>query len=235
MVPPAPSDWHGASHIEFIVTGQGDWSRLLKRPMSIGEYSTEQLDYSLWATAPTHSRTTIGDPNQGLSGGTEAVRNDSTFSFQLAQAGAPLANISCRQTLDVSGLFIAHAEDAFERFEVSANERYAAELVCHADAIAPRWQPWDLHLVARNGRPYFGVLRRGPLSYSVIGTDETQHGPMQETTGFYLRQQDKTQAFVHRVGGSSVQLRPDVETDAQTALIAAAMVLLLANDPVAAE
>lgn len=217
------------------VAGHGDFSRLMKRPLTIGDYSTEQLDYSLWATAPTRSRTTLGDPDKGLSGGTETVRNDSTYRFVLNQSGAPLARIQCRQVLDISGIFIAHAEDAFERFEVSANDRYVGELVCESTAIAPTWQPWRLHVVAGDGRPYFGVLRLGDGSYSVIGTQDTVSGAFGETTGFYLRRGERTDALVQRINGGAVRLRPAIEPASRSALIATAMSLLLANDPVTAE
>ncbi len=217
------------------VEGHGDFWRLMKRPLTIGDYSTDQLDYSLWATAPTRSRTTLGDPDQGLSGGTETVRNDSAYRFVLNQGGAPLARIQCRQVLDISGVFIAHAEDATERFEVSANDHYVGELVCESTAIAPHWQPWRLHVAARDGRPYFGVLRLAERSYSVIGTQASQSFELGETTGFYLRFGEQTRALVQRINGGALRLHPGLDLPEQRALVAAAMALLLANDPVTAE
>ena len=90
-------------------------------------------------------------------------------------------------------------------------------------------------MAARDGRPYFGVLRLAERSYSVIGTQASQSFELGETTGFYLRFGEQTRALVQHINGGALRLHPGLGLPEQRALVAAAMALLLANDPVTAE
>lgn len=228
-----PADWGAQPTASWTVDGVGDWARLRGREMTMGPFSTADLDYSLWATAPTRTRQIVGDEEDGLYLGTAEVGNSSHFSFSLLRAGEALARIRCQQSQYQQRDLLGYADDD-ERSELQGLGEFAARLQCIAQPQSPAWEDWELDLQALPWRPLTGVLRVGQSRLAVIGSTRSSVAELGMTTGYTLRQGARSLMLVDRLRSSSLEYAPELPEPLQPALAATAMALLLANDPLEA-
>nr|MBV6631324.1 hypothetical protein [Oceanococcus sp. HetDA_MAG_MS8] len=228
-----PSDWGAYPTQTWSVEGVGDWARLRRRDMTVGPFSTADLDYSLWATAPTQTRQTVGDEEDGVYLGTAQVGNTSNFAFTLMEGGVALARIRCRQRHHQQSDVLGYADDD-ERTELQELGAFFADLHCVAQPQTPSWAAWELSMQATPWRPLSGVLQAGSRQVAVIGSTRSSVAELNMTTGYTLRQGQRSLMVVDRLRSQQLEYWPELSAELSPALVAAAMALLLANDPLEA-
>jgi hypothetical protein len=228
-----PDDWGAQPTARWTVQGVGDWSRLWGRDLIMGPFATAELDYSLWATAPTQTRQVVGAEDDGLYLGTAQVGNTSDYAFTLLQDGVALARIRCQQSQYQQRDVLGYA-DAEQRSELQKLGEFAARLHCQAQAQSPAWQAWELDLQALPWRPLTGVLQADQQRLAVIGSTRSSVAELGMTTGYTLRQGRRSLMVVDRIRSTSLEYWPELPLAQQPAMAAAAMALLLANDPLEA-
>lgn len=228
-----PADWGAHPMARWVVEGVGDWARLRGKPMRVGPFVADDLDYSLWATAPTRTRQVVGDEGDGLYAGTDQVGNTSNYAFTLMQDDVALARIRCQQSQYQERDVLGYAQ-AEERSELQQLGEFGARVHCLAQAQSPAWKAWELDLQALPWRPLSGVLQSGASRLAVIGSTRSSVAELGMTTGYTLRQGHRSLIVVDRMRSNILEYWPELSPELQPALAAAAMALLLANDPLEA-
>ncbi len=231
-----PADWRGESGRQLAVAGSGDWARLRGQPLRIGDYVTGQLDYSLWATAPTISRSSVGSGDDGIELGSVDDDNDSRYGFSLYRAGVALAAVRCRQYRRGRGWYLRVAdEDSQQALELQGDDSFVAGLSCSAEALTQGWLPWQLELRATHRQPFAGLIQLGGRALTVAGSTRGRSVELPETVSIAIRDGGHSVAMLDLLNGGALHLHPQLQRELEPAVVVAAMALLLANDPLAAE
>lgn len=226
--------WDETTVERFVVEGASGWAQLRGKPLHIGPYRVERAKQSWWDTVPSQTGIGIGVGNEGsgLGMGVSTVHNESEFRFRLAAQGADLAGVECRQYLHIENWKGEYGDVKIGQIVVEGNTAFLATLRCKAAGIHPDWPEWRLDLRATDQRPFFGIARVGDSSWSVAGTQRTDHGVQRASAGFELRgERDAVLARVDRLNAGEVAVLKDLPVEQRMAVMAIAAALLLANDP----
>ncbi len=229
-----PADWQGVSSQQLAVSGYGDWARLRGQPLRIGDYVTGKLDYSLWATAPTISRSSVSSGDDGIQLGSVDDDNDSGYGFSLYRADVALAAVRCRQYRRGRGWYLRVADEGSQQaLELQGDERFVAGLSCSAEGLTQGWLPWQLELRATSRQPFAGLIHRGGSALAVVGSRQGLSVELPETVSIAIRDGGHSVAMLDLLNGGALHLHPRLQQELEPAVVAAAMALLLANDPLA--
>lgn len=232
-----PMDWVDEPVEEFDVTGTDGWSRFRNKPITIGFYSAEVLAQTPWGTLPTstteNTETTIGlgqsDGSHEYREGTSSTNRDAELALRLSGADGALSQIRCRQLLQTESdktTFTGSSDHSFSRSKLT---KYVSSFNCRSGRASDVWPDWRLDLTNDEPKPLKGFLTVDGMRYVVTGSQSSNLG-QGPTMSFDIREGEKTLALIDRAA-NKVSLHMSVIGKQKSALIGAAVTLLLSYDP----
>lgn len=234
-----PLGWVGSDVERYAVSGAGSWARLRKQPIDIGPFRGDLAAQSLWNSLPSTSTSDVqvaigSDDSRGhqLHHGTVIQSNESELQVRLTGSDGVLADLRCRQRLYSESQETGVSRgDGTNTFSMSENVAYSASLNCMAKGVSELWPQWQLDLHNEEPVPMRGTLRIQGTDFQVVGSQSSNIGASPTTVSYEIRRGDTTLALIDRSGDGLVSLVRPVGEQQHIAFVGAAMVLLLANDP----
>lgn len=234
-----PLDWVDQPVEQFTVTGTGGLDRLRNKPVTIGPFTANIQTQSPWgslATTSTDDTTiTIGDASKGgreLSGGTRKTDKDAELDFRLSGPAGELAIIRCRQILRMrTNDTRVTRGDGSNVFSMEDLESYTSSLNCQSGPATQSWPNWQMALSNAYQEPLQGTLTIDGVSYDLAGSKASTIGHVGMTVSYTVSRAGQTAALIDRSGDGLVSLRTTLSERQRVASIAAAVALLMANDP----
>ncbi len=234
-----PLDWVGADVERYAVSGAGSWARLRKQPIDIGPFRGDLAAQSLWHSLPSTSTSDVevaigSDDSRGhqLHHGTVTQNNESELQVRLTGPDGALADLRCRQRFYSENQKTGISRgDGTDTFSMSENVAYNASLNCKAKGVSALWPQWQLDLHSDEPVPLRGTLRIRDTDFEVVGSQASNIGTSPTTVSYEIRRRGATLALIDRSGDGLVSLARPVGEQQHVAFLGAAMVLLLARDP----
>ena len=238
-----PVEWVNQNVQRLPVTGKGAWARLTNKPLTIGQYSIQPSSAftggGISTTTTDSTQFGVGvdhDSGREISFGKSTTSNEGNIEFRLSGPTGALAEVRCRQYLKSTSNQIGGTNSKGESsWGISQNTGYKASLSCASRALSADWPEWVMNLETYEAAPFQGRLNAETAEFEVSGTKATSVGSMGLTSSYEVRQGDAVLALVDLNGEGQVSITMPTSNKKFAAYVAAAGVLMLANDPVIEE
>jgi hypothetical protein len=203
---PLPEDLATAEPMR--VEGRQGWR--IQQTVRFGPYSTSEVERS-W----TRGRDRRVGP-------AATSRREQTFEFTLLEAGSPHWRVACRANLSYG---------SWDAGVVEIVRRDQSGVQCTGRPLSEPAATWRMNLQEQGDRPLAGTLSGGGVVIDVVGSNRVQGAlPAGFTTGYNLRERDRTVAAVEVMNDGAVWIAPRSRGADGTMLAAAAATLLLLED-----